>query len=208
LSQYGEHEFILQHFAGRDPSMLRFLDVGAFDGVVNSNTRPLADLGWHGVCVEPSPPAFCMLMANYESNPRVRLVNAALTTEADGLLRFQCNSATGKHCDQLSTFSLDHVEKWKGHPFRQIYIPAMRWQDLIFDLANMSAIDSLERSCYFDFVNIDVEGMNDSVFEAMPIRPEMVCVELDPAEDVKALCAFYYRQTRIVGGNILGWEPR
>lgn len=53
-SQYGEGRWIAEHFAGR---VGRFLDVGAFDGKTFSNTWRLAQEGWFGVCVEPSPPA-------------------------------------------------------------------------------------------------------------------------------------------------------
>jgi hypothetical protein len=130
MSQYGEHEAILRHFEGRDSAALRFLDVGAFDGVVNSNTRMLSDAGWGGVCVEPSPPAFCQLMRNYFGNGRVLLVNAALLGDGAGLRPFDCNSADGVTGDQVSTLSPEHRDKWHGYPFRRIWIPVVTWKDL------------------------------------------------------------------------------
>lgn len=200
MSQYGEHEVILKHFAGRDPAAHRFLDIGAFDGVTNSNTRPLADLGWSGVLVEPCPPAFCLLMRNYEANERMTLVNAAIVAYSPRLQVFHVNSANGDYCDQVSTFSEDHRAKWGAHPFRPILIHGVTWFDLL------EACDTEHAS--FDFVNIDVEGTNLEVFRALPFLPEMVCVELDPHVAVLEAVQNRYLNTQVIGGNVLGWNAR
>lgn len=201
-SQYGEHQFILDHFKNRDPAALRFLDVGAFDGVSNSNTKPLADLGWSGMCVEPSPPAFCWLMKTHALNRRVELVNAAVVAGAylapmQRLRRFHCNTADAHSADQMSTLSTAHRDKWEGHPFRDIWVPVIDWAD----------IDQI-RSGSFDFVNIDTEGTNLEVFQAMPFRPEMVCVEADPPDQIGHAVRARYKQQVQIGGNWIGWEPR
>ena len=187
-SQYGEAAAIVAHFAGR---VGRFLDVGAYNGKALSNTWPLAELGWSGVCVEPSPEPFCGLMRNYAGNDRVKLVNAALGAGAwTGLQELH---STG---DALSTFSGAHRDKFAAYPFQTILIPGgITWQMLLGAVGYA-----------FDFVNIDVDSMNEEVFRDMPILPEMVCVELDPAESVTALVTSRYRNTQIIGGNILGWR--
>lgn len=200
-SQYGEHEFILDHFAGRTG---RFLDIGAFDGITFSNTRPLADLGWSGVCVEPSPPAFCHLMRNYEGNPRVELVCAAVwpVYDASSLRYMHCNTADAWSADMMSTFQEAHRNKWAGHPFRGIWVAGMCWDDLL------SRIDKGVAGT-FQFVNIDVEGVNGRVLDTMPILPEMVCVEWDQDADgnapMRTLETFGYKNLKVIGGNILAW---
>lgn len=189
-SQYGEGRFIAEHFAGR---IGRFLDLGAYDGRNLSNTWALAQLGWSGVYVEPSPEPFCGLMRNYAGNPRVTLVNAAIG--ASGVSRLMPFHATG---DALSTTEDRHREKFGAYPFTPILIPGgIGWQELLESVGGE-----------FDFVNIDVEGKNVAVLAAMPIRPEMVCVEYDPdADGVNAvhnlLTALGYEIT-VIGGNVLG----
>jgi hypothetical protein len=54
-SQNNEQEIILNFFNGR---IGRYLDIGAFDGVAASNTLALAELGWQGTVIEPSPWVF------------------------------------------------------------------------------------------------------------------------------------------------------
>lgn len=43
-----------------------FLDVGAGDGIVDSNTRHFEERGWRGVCFEPDPVYFADLKKNRE----------------------------------------------------------------------------------------------------------------------------------------------
>ena len=205
-SQYGEHEFILKHFEGRDPATLRFLDVGAFDGKTFSNTWPLAEAGWSGVCVEPSPPAFCWLMKTYADNPRVELVNAAIVPGLPGrppatMRDFWCNTADAYSADAMSTLDPLHAAKFQEQPFRKIKIATPTWWDLV-------GIVPREK---FDFVNIDVEGLNDEVFLAMPysLPADMVCVELDPHDEVLAALSAAHSHLpnkKIIGGNLLAWR--
>lgn len=200
-SQYGEHDYILEYFAGR---IGRFLDVGAFDGVTFSNTRPLADLGWYGVCVEPSPPAFCWLMKNYAGNNSVQLVNAGVG--CPGLKRFFSNTADSLSAEMMSSFSPEHVAKFAGFPFREIWTPLVDWSTLMDEFAGALG---------FDFVNIDVEGTNVELLESFPwerIGPAMICIEMDPADKVAWMSVEMAQngltEQRIIGGNLLAARPK
>jgi len=192
-SQYGEGEFIEQHFAGR---LGRFLDIGAYNGIALSNTWPLSQAGWSGVCLEPSPLPFAGLMRTYEGNDRVTLVNAALMLGPCRLMPFY---STG---DALSSTEQRHVDRFAkhGYPFTRIMIPGgIGWRELI---------EGTFSEFPFDFVNIDVEGRNAALLAEMPIRPEMVCVEYDPEADGietvhNILKGWGYRIT-VIGGNVLG----
>jgi FkbM family methyltransferase len=197
-SQYGEHIAILKHFEGRGG---RFLDVGAFDGVSLSNTRPLFEAGWSGVLVEPSPLAFVMLLRNYWQETRVDLIPAAVVADANesGLVPFWINSADGELTDMLSSVSPEHVAKCSEyHPFSKwpCYVAGINWQQLF---------ESVGHS--FDFVNIDTEGTNFEVLAEMPITPEMLCYEwdreLDGDKPRKLLEERGYTGFAEIGGNLL-----
>ncbi len=206
-SQYNEHVRILELFATTlyQPGPGRFLDVGAYDGITFSNTRYLAERGWSGVLLEPSPMAFPHLMAYYKDNPRMQLVNAGLA-DTGGLRKFYANGV-GTAGDALSSFNLEHREKFSMHPFEPIWIPAISWEQLLAALPGP-----------YQFVNIDVEGMNLEVLHKLcnlimtmgPIDPEMVCVELDPVSYTEVM----KRELRqaglthqeVIGGNLLAWK--
>ncbi len=208
-SQYGEHVKILEHFGGCVPSngpLPRFLDIGAYDGVTFSNTRYLAELGWSGVLLEPSPMAFPHLMAYYKDNPKMQLVNAGLSTTG-GLKKFYANGV-GTAGDALSSFNLAHREKFSMHPFEPIWIPAITWDDLGRALPGP-----------YDFINIDVEGMNLEIlselcklipYTQLSIKPEMVCVELDPVAYTEVMKRELRQagliHSEVIGGNLLAWK--
>jgi len=198
-SQYGEATFIYEHFAGR---VGRFLDIGAFDGTTLSNTKPLADAGWSGVCVEPSPPAFCWLMKAYEGNPRIDLANVCVSPQnGKRIQRFDCNTSDGYSADAVSTLIPAHAAKFKDQPFREIFIPTVSVQDLRWAFGEK-----------FDFINIDVEGLNTEVLWGVggEMKAEMVCVELDPIGDMPTMKAVLgemgLTEHKLIGGNLLAWR--
>src|SRR5271157_1849364 len=104
-SQNREEEFIVDLLdAGKRTG--HFLDIGAYDGKTFSNTLRLVELGWSGVCVEPSPTVFPALLKLHAGNERITLVNAAVTA-ANGFIDFW--DAGG---DAISTTDQAHRAKW------------------------------------------------------------------------------------------------
>ena len=53
FSQYGEDRWITEHLDPPDGGV--FVDVGAYDGVTDSNTFHFEKLGWTGLCIEANP---------------------------------------------------------------------------------------------------------------------------------------------------------
>ena len=209
-SQYGEGQVILDHFAGRDPAGLRFLDIGAFDGKTFSNTWPLVASGWSGICVEPSPPAFCHLMATYADNPRITLVNACVVAAAKPLAPFWVSrggrDAGPTDADMVGTMDGAHRATWADHTnYREIVMPQLSLGALLDWLDGIS----------IDFVNIDVEGQNARLLSALLANrqwapPDMICYEWDKAVDGDAPVEWLREAgyaTRVVG-NLLAWRVK
>lgn len=196
-SQYGEHEFILNHFSGRKG---RFLDIGAHDGKIFSNTWPLTEHGWTGVLVEPSPWVFPYLVKNYEGREGFEFVNAPIAVESGIVPWFDCGG------DCYSTTEKPHKDKIEagGVRFAKTWTGAIGTDDFFLQFWG------------FDFVNIDVEGSNAVLLKALAswctdnlkYKPQMICVELDPIDEVKAIATaeyYNYNQT-VIGGNLLLWR--
>lgn len=45
-----------------------FVDIGAHDGITFSNSKAFEELGWTGVCAEPNPKVFELLVNNRDTN--------------------------------------------------------------------------------------------------------------------------------------------
>lgn len=63
-----------------------FVDVGAHDGIVHSNTYALEQLGWDGVCVEPNADAFnALMMSRLAGRSRIAISDHLGTVQFDGV---------------------------------------------------------------------------------------------------------------------------
>jgi len=166
-SQRDEESYIEQFFRGSKKG--RFLDVGAYDGVVFSNTRRLVEHGWSGVLVEPSPSLHSVLEKRYGDNSKFQIVKKGIGLEA-GVKPFY-----NFYGDAVGSFDIDHAHLWeeKGkRKYVELQIEVITWDTLLDGVG----ID-------FDFVNLDAEGWSPSLLYACPFerlpKARMICVEYD-----------------------------
>jgi FkbM family methyltransferase len=71
-SRKGE-DFLLRHFFNKKRRGF-FIDIGAFDGIHQSNTYTFEQMGWKGICIEPNPVIFQYCKKN---RPRSLCLNEA-----------------------------------------------------------------------------------------------------------------------------------
>jgi FkbM family methyltransferase len=165
-SQNREQEHILRIFGG---FVGRFLEIGACDGLLVSNTMALVERGWRGVMIEPSPRAFLSLVARHGKNPRLTLVHAAIGTRLSLSPFWDSPVAEG-----YATTETSNRDKWKhlakfGDPFYLPLVPI----GMVLDAFPGPV----------DFLNIDTEGTSVDLFLEYPFSrtppPRVVCVEHD-----------------------------
>jgi FkbM family methyltransferase len=166
-SQNNEEE-VLVDLLNAQRQVGHFLDIGAYDGRTFSNTLRLVELGWSGVCVEPSPSVFPALLKLHADNPRIVCVNAAISPKG-GFMAFYDSGG-----DALSSSNTPHIMRWKnvGVPFHKMTI----WGVTIEQLLNRFGYN-------FDFINLDVEGCSYDLFMSVPLQkmPQVraLCIEHD-----------------------------
>lgn len=165
FSQNDEEKHILEYFGDKIDG--RFLDIGAYNGKIFSNSHALALKGWSGVLVEPSPIPFKDLIELYRDRVDLELVNCAIN--GGGLVKFyDCRG------DAVSSINSDHVEVWGANNknFRQVWIKALTLDELLFQFGDD-----------YDFITIDVEGGNIDLLEQIPARVyeeiRLFCIEHD-----------------------------
>lgn len=146
-SQNNEQEIIQNFFKG---NVGRFLDVGAHDGESLSNTRALALSGWAGCLVEPHPLHFHRLWQLYGGRKDMALVNGAVATSlADmGLAKLFFNYEGPAYSSTLSDVK---AEEFKANDYSKS-----------FHICPFHITD-LQEFAPFDFISIDIEGMELSI---------------------------------------------
>lgn len=192
-SQRGEQEVILRVFGD---FVGRFLEIGAFNGKMFSNTLALVERGWSGVCVEPSPKPFGALQDLHGANDRISLINAAVVLDGDGLLPFWDSLG-----DAISTSEDAHYTIWKGKGaknYQRIWVGTITVDGLLGTFP-----------APYDFVNIDTEGTSAEIALAMipKLSPRLWCIEHDRrVYDLKKALPGY-REVWLGGENLIMERP-
>lgn len=145
----------------------RFMDLGAHNGLDLSTSRQLVNLGWRGICVEPSPTPFGALIKRYANHGAVTVVNCAIDTKSK-LRPFYDNDG-----GYVSTLSKDHSVYWNKEArscYRIMYLKTIKFVELL--------------DCFgtdFNFLKMDIEGLDLKVLKDIPFErlPDlnMICAE-------------------------------
>ena len=166
-SQSREDRIIELVFPAREHRFGFIVDVGAADGIDNSNSyHMLKRPGWGGVLIEPEPTQYKDLEARYRGRDNVVCQNLAIGTGPP---------KQTLHCGmQSSTLQRKHYETHKDkHDVNytgQVQVRVMTLTDLLVFL-NVETID---------FISIDAEGMNYPVWQTLDLsifQPKLVCIE-------------------------------
>ena len=143
-----------------------FVEVGAHDGQSWSNTWGLSRLGWKGLYFEPMPDLAAKCRANHAFNPRVKVIEAAVTNY-DGSVRLYINGNP--------TIDLETVDKapWGEEYDKAVYV----------DVPCVTLNSALAKEMwppFFDLLVIDVEGAELQVLQGIDLikwTPMMVILE-------------------------------
>jgi FkbM family methyltransferase len=172
-SKYGQDRYLFENFFKGKKSGV-FVDIGAQDGITNSNTFFLEkELNWNGVCIEPEPKAFLLL----KQMRTCQAINASVASN-DGILEY-INLATFKErfngIEKMASLSnLEKIEEAVLNPG----ICADKKEVSIRRLDNILAENKIDQINYlsfnfseglldllqtvnFDAVNIDVISLRN-----------------------------------------------
>lgn len=169
-AQYGE-DLVVDAVLGC-PAKGFYIEVGANDPSLLSNTRRFYDRGWHGISIEPDPRLYARLAA---------------ARSRDTVLNIGVASANGKASfyrldpDTLSTFD----EAASQRALRDF--PGSRIVDVLE--VEVATLDTISRSHLgprqtVDFLSVDVEGTDLDVLKGNDwriTRPTVVLVETNQA---------------------------
>lgn len=160
-AQHGEDKLVEQLLPNGVNS---FIDIGANDGVLFSNTYKFAKNGALGLCVEPSPSAYKKLLLNHLFNKRVSCINSAISN-ANGKVLLQEDGYE-------STLSKIVSERKDG----SFNIPCIKFDELLKSYPNFINVD---------LVSIDVEGHEIEVLQGLTnqnFNSKIIIIESDKLE--------------------------
>lgn len=154
-SQLGEDKYIYEKYF-KDKHTGVFLELGAMDGVVYSNTKFFEDtLHWSGVLIEPHPGMFRTLQAN---RPSSKCYNCAVSNEdADITMLVNPYCPAVSSIEKTAYGAFVYGKKgWHEHSYK-INVKTRRLVDILNDAG----------VTHIDFFSLDVEGHEYEVLKTM-----------------------------------------
>jgi len=162
-SQYGQDVALYNNFF-KDKKNGYFVEIGAFDGLLLSNTYLFEERGWDGVCVEPMNDAFEQL----KKNRKCKCFNYAVTNRDDEYLDF-CK-ITGFN-NMLSGVIDSYDDKHKERILREC--PQLGTKEKI-KVKNIQFNDLITETT-IDLLSVDTEGGEDALLNSI----DMVKYKID-----------------------------
>ena len=143
---------------------LTFVQIGSNDGVIHDPIHQVVRAcGWSGVLVEPLPPLFERLVANYDGVPGLAFENAAVGTVDGTSTLYGVDPRPGDPywIDQVASFDRATLE---GHGDR---IAGVRERIVEFPVASLTLPTLIARNQLnsVDLMHIDVEGYDFEVLK-------------------------------------------
>jgi len=166
FSQNTEEEVIAKYFGD---TIGTFLDIGANDGIILSNTRALALAGWKGLCVEPGA-AFEKLAALYPSG-EVCIANVAIGTQNGKAILHDSGTHLNKgDVSLLSTIEPKEKDRWVN--------TNTEWTEREVAVLTYKSLLGCSPYKTFDFISIDAEGLDFAILSQIDLTDtKCVCVE-------------------------------
>lgn len=195
-SQNKEEEVILKYFDGKRGN---FLDIGANDGKTLSNVRALAELGWGGVFVEPSPKAFERLKANYDGLKGFYFYQVAIGNGNNKcFLQESASLCSPSDVALVSTLHASEMARFKSiTKYTPVEIQMYTWRTFL----NRLTIKK------FDMITMDCEGSELDILPDMDLtHTKLICIEHNGKEQLKEEYEKYLSEFKLIytsGENLI-----
>ena len=162
-SQIEQERWVLAMCEGRRGG--RFAEIGAFDGVLHSNTLKLeTDHGWSGVLVEPNP----ILFARLRQSRNACCLERAVHREGGQLLSFVASEEIGTLAEYAEADG--YAEHRRDAISRNGLITV---ETVTFDA--MAAADG-EGERGFDYVSLDTEGSELDILRTIDLARHRIAL--------------------------------
>lgn len=193
-SQYNEEKFLFEYFPNKIDGFL--VDIGAADGINNSNSRTLIEIGWEGLLVEPGTNNFNKLKELYQNNSKIILEKVGCSNIDNTGSTFYVDK--NDDYEQISTFRYEQMIKCKN-----IYNCEFVLENV--DLIKTSKLFEKHGINKIDFISIDTESLDTEVVLGIDFNNceiNLICVENGSNIMTNYLNTFGFKEIFRTSGNI------
>jgi FkbM family methyltransferase len=193
-SQYNEESFLTTFFNSITNGLV--VEIGAADGISNSNSRYLIEMGWSGLLVEPNKKNYIKIKNLYLNNDNVIVENVGCSNVSLKNVDFFIDK--NDEYEQLSTFSIEQKNKC-------ITIYGCSFDSDKIHLIKTSELFEKNKISYIDFLSVDTESFDTNVILGIDfnkVKIKLICVEHISNEMINYLNQMNYKEVFRTSGNI------
>jgi FkbM family methyltransferase len=158
-SQYKQDEWLFENYFKNKTNGF-FLEIGADDGIDKSNTKFYEELGWSGICVEPSHKRFKLLTQN-----RKCICENYAISDSTGEVEFMDISGWGKGLSGIvEKYDIRHkirIDRELTHPKNQGNEIIKVKTEVLSNLLQKHNVTKV------DFCSIDTEGSEFDIIKTI-----------------------------------------
>ena len=180
FGQYNQDRIVHERFfAGKTDGF--YLDIGAYDGKILSNTLFFERAGWRGICVEATEEDFRKLVAN---RPGADCIHGA-AYDRDGTIEFRRVDGAPRMLSGVNAdYDPRHLERIEreirrdGGSSTLVAVPCFRMDTLL----------AARGVTHVDYLSLDVEGAETAVlsgFDLARVTVDVITVEDNYGERAK-----------------------
>jgi len=160
-SQQDEDKYIIQYLLKEKINDGVFLEIGACDGVLYSNTKTLEDyFGFTGILIEPQLNYYNQLIKNRK---KCKCYNYAVTNKDDEYIDFIGDNAEGGIVNNINT-DLNKFTHWTPYKVKN---------------EKMKNIIEKSNFKYIDIMIIDVEGSEFELLQSIDFNFPIFCIIIE-----------------------------
>lgn len=162
-SQQDEDKYIIQYLLKEKINDGTYLEIGACDGILYSNTKTLEDFfNFKGILIEPQEKLFNNIKNN-RSIEKNEIYNCAVTNDESSTISFIGDNAEAGVVNNINT-NLNRFQWWSE-----------------YKVQNKKMKDILHNSqfTYIDFMIIDVEGSELSLLKSIDFTFPIFCIIIE-----------------------------
>lgn len=155
-SQFNQDEFVYKNYF-KERTDGTFVDIGAYDGVIGSNSLFFENLGWQGVCIEPNPEIFKKL----QELRKCECVPYAISDKSETARFFQIKeggpATLSGLVDEYSQQAIARINK------------EVNQEDQNFDYIDVECktFESIVKYKHIDYLSLDTEGNELKILQSI-----------------------------------------
>lgn len=154
-SQFQQDRFIYENYF-KDKQNGFFVDIGAYDGEIDSNSLFFENIGWNGVCIEPNPTIFeklqkirkCVCLP-YAVSDKNEISQFFQIKEGPSTLSGLSNEFTEKAIERINGYNLEDSQN-----FDYIDVECKRFNSIV-------------KEYNIDFLSLDTEGNELKILQSI-----------------------------------------